>query len=64
MTIELAAGGGLIGLLYLILLVWSVYHVIQSRRGFLYKVVWLAIVVMFPILGPLALFLLGPRAGR
>ncbi|BBK30702.1 phospholipase D-like protein [Stella humosa] len=64
MTIELAAGGGILGIIYFILLIWSLYHIIQSNRGFLAKLVWIAIVLIFPILGWLAVVLLGPRAGR
>lgn len=64
MTIELAAGGGLLGLIYLVLLLWALYHIIQSRSGFLYKLIWILIVVTFPLLGLLAQLLFGPRAGR
>ncbi len=64
MTIELAAGGGLLGLIYLVLLLWALYHIIQSQSGFLYKLVWILIVVTFPLLGLLAQLLFGPRAGR
>ncbi|BBK36230.1 hypothetical protein STAQ_13080 [Allostella sp. ATCC 35155] len=64
MTIELAAGGGLLGLIYLVLLLWALYHIIQSRSGFLYKLIWILVVVTFPLLGLLAQLLFGPRAGR
>lgn len=64
MTIELAAGGGLLGLIYLILLFWALYHIVQSQRGFLYKIVWFLVVVWFPILGLILHLLFGPRAGR
>ena len=64
MTFELALGGGLLGLLYLALLLWCIYHVVQSDRSFLSKLLWLIAVFTFPILGPIALLLFGPRASR
>ncbi|MGE0718568.1 MAG: PLD nuclease N-terminal domain-containing protein [Alphaproteobacteria bacterium] len=62
--LELQLGGGLLGILALILFLCAAYHIIQSTRGFLAKLVWLAIVIFFPILGWLFWLLVGPRAGR
>ncbi len=62
MSFEFNAGGGLLGIIYLILLFWALYHIIQSHRGFLAKLAWIAAVIVFPILGWLAWLFLGPRA--
>ena len=63
-VVELQVGGGLVGLVLLVLLVWAVYHIVQSDRGFLAKMVWIAAVFVFPGLGWLAWLLFGPRARR
>jgi hypothetical protein len=64
MKLEFTAGGGLLGLVYLVLLFWALYHIIQSDRSFLAKLAWIALVIVFPILGWLAWLLMGPRAGN
>ncbi|BBK40958.1 hypothetical protein STVA_09780 [Allostella vacuolata] len=64
MKIEFGASGGIVGIFYLILLLWALYHIVQSHRGFLNKLVWILVVIFFPILGAIALLLFGPRAGR
>ncbi|MCC7273054.1 MAG: PLDc_N domain-containing protein [Alphaproteobacteria bacterium] len=64
MSLELQFGGGLLGLLYLALLLWVLYHIVQSERSFLAKMIWMAAVFVFSVLGWLAWLLFGPRARR
>jgi hypothetical protein len=53
--------GGILGLFILVLDVWAIVKVIQSNVGTGKKVLWIVLVLLFPILGFLLWFLLGPR---
>jgi hypothetical protein len=56
--------GGLIGLLILIADVWAIVNITQSAASTGRKVLWIVIVLLFPVLGLLLWLLLGPRTGR
>jgi hypothetical protein len=56
--------GGLIGLLILIADVWAIVNITQSYASTGRKVLWIVIVLLFPVLGLLLWLLLGPRTGR
>jgi hypothetical protein len=56
--------GGLIGLLILIADVWAIVNITQSSASTGRKVLWIVIVLLFPVLGLLLWLLLGPRTGR
>jgi hypothetical protein len=51
-------------LLALVLPLWSVFNVAQSRASPLAKAVWIVVVLFLPYLGFLAWLLIGPRSGR
>jgi hypothetical protein len=57
-------GGGLIGLLILIADIWAIVNITQSSASTGRKVLWIVIVLLFPVLGLLLWLLLGPRTGR
>ncbi len=48
----------------LILALWAVFHIAQSRSGPLGKAIWIAIVLFIPFLGFIAWLIFGPRSGR
>jgi hypothetical protein len=48
----------------LVLALWSVFHIAQSRAGPLAKSLWIVLVLFAPYLGFLAWLLFGPRSGR
>lgn len=48
----------------LILALWAVFHIAQSRGGPLGKAIWIVIVLFIPFLGFVAWLLFGPRSGR
>jgi hypothetical protein len=50
--------------LALVLALWAVFHIAQSRSGPLGKAIWIVIVLFVPFLGFVAWLLLGPRSGR
>lgn len=53
--------GGLLGLLILIADIWAIVHIVQSTASTGRKVLWIVLVVVFPIVGLIVWFLLGPR---
>jgi Phospholipase_D-nuclease N-terminal len=55
---------GLIGLLILIGDIWAIVNIAQSGASTGRKVLWIVIVLVFPFLGLLLWWLLGPRTGR
>lgn len=54
---------GWLGILVLILDILVIVFVLQSRKRFLVKLVWIAVIVFLPILGLILYFLLGREKG-
>jgi hypothetical protein len=55
---------GLFGLLILIADIYAIVNIGQSLATTGRKVLWIVIVLIFPVLGFLLWLLLGPRTGR
>jgi hypothetical protein len=55
--------GGIFGLLILILDVWAIVSIVQSSASTGYKVLWIVLVLLLPVLGLILWLLLGPRGG-
>lgn len=53
--------GGLIGLLILIADVYAIVKTVQSPVGTGAKVIWIVLIIVFPVLGFLLWLLFGPR---
>jgi hypothetical protein len=53
--------GGLIGLLILVADVYAVVRTVQSPAGTGAKVLWIVLIILFPVLGFLLWLILGPR---
>ncbi|OQX30382.1 MAG: hypothetical protein B0D96_00500 [Candidatus Sedimenticola endophacoides] len=51
---------GIIGLLILIADIYAIIKIVQSSAAPLKKAIWIALVVVFPLVGLIAWFLLGP----
>jgi hypothetical protein len=60
--IELA--GGLLGLIWLFILFWAVLRTLQSAATPLVKLVWVVVLIFFPLFGFIMWLLVGPRARR
>ena len=58
MGIEVA---GLLGLIWLIIVIWAIIKTAQARVGPVPKVLWILILLFFPLLGLILWFLLGPK---
>ncbi len=53
--------GGILGLIWLIIVIWAIIKVAQSRAGGVAKVLWILILLFLPVLGLILWFLLGPK---
>ncbi len=53
--------GGLLGLIWLIIVIWAIIKVAKSSAGGLAKVLWILVLLLFPLLGLIIWFLLGPK---
>jgi len=53
--------GGLLGLIWLVIIIWAIIKVANSPAGTGSKVLWILILLFFPLLGLLAWLLLGPK---
>ena len=53
--------GGLFGLLVLIADVWAIINVVQSHASTGAKVLWVVVILLFPVLGLIVWFFFGPR---
>lgn len=53
--------GGLLGLIWLIIIIWAILKVAKSGAGTMAKVLWILILLFFPVVGLIIWFLLGPK---
>lgn len=58
MGIEVA---GLLGLIWLIIVIWAIIKTAQARVGAVPKILWILILLFFPVLGLIIWFFLGPK---
>jgi Phospholipase_D-nuclease N-terminal len=52
---------GLLGLAILVLDVWAIVRVMQTTATTGTKVVWIVVILLLPVLGPLLWYLFGPK---
>ncbi|MCC5855993.1 MAG: PLDc N-terminal domain-containing protein [Idiomarina sp.] len=52
--------GGILGLIHLLLLIYAVVKTVESRATTGTKVLWIAVVLVFPVIGFLLWLFLGP----
>jgi hypothetical protein len=55
---------GILGLLLLVAIVYALIQIVQSSASTGAKVLWSVLVLLFPLIGVIVWFLLGPRPGR
>lgn len=53
--------GGILGLIWLIIVIWAILKVAKSGAGTLAKVLWILILLFFPVVGLIIWFFLGPK---
>jgi len=52
---------GILGFLVLVADIWAIWNIIQSRASTGSKVLWVALVLILPLLGFVIWFFAGPR---
>jgi len=52
---------GLLGLLWLVILIWAIVKTAQARVGPFVRFFWILILILFPIVGFLFWIFLGPK---
>ena len=55
--------GGIFGLLILIANVWAILNIFQSSADTVKKALWIALVLVLPLLGVIIWYFAGPREG-
>ncbi len=58
MSIEV---GGLLGLIWLVIVIYAIVKIIDSGAGTGAKVLWVVLILVLPVLGVILWFLLGPK---
>ncbi|MFA5632052.1 MAG: PLDc N-terminal domain-containing protein [Porticoccaceae bacterium] len=53
--------GGLLGLIWLIIIIWAIVKCAQSSASTLAKVLWILLLLFMPVLGLILWLLLGPK---
>jgi Phospholipase_D-nuclease N-terminal len=54
-------GGSLLGLIVLVLDIYAIVRIIKSRASTTQKVVWVIVILIFPVLGFILWLIFGPR---
>ncbi|HSM27181.1 MAG TPA: PLDc N-terminal domain-containing protein [Thioalkalivibrio sp.] len=52
---------GILGLIWLIIVIWAIVKVAQSTAGPTAKILWILVLLFFPLIGLIIWFLLGPK---
>jgi len=52
---------GLLGLIWLFVLVWAIIKTAQARVGAFVRFVWIVVLILFPLVGFLFWIFLGPK---
>ncbi len=55
------AFGGLLSLVWLVIVIWAIVKVAKSGASSLAKVIWIIVLIIFPLVGLIIWFLFGPR---
>lgn len=56
--------GGILGFIWLLIIIWAIVQVAQSRAGSLAKLLWILLLLFIPLLGFILWLLLGPKAAK
>ncbi len=56
--------GGIFSLILLIACIWAIVQVFQSRASTGWKVFWIVLILLLPLIGLIIWLLAGPRGSR
>ncbi len=59
---DISIGSGVLGVLHLALAIYAILKIVGSGASTLAKVVWILLVLLLPIIGLIAWFLIGPKS--
>jgi hypothetical protein len=51
----------ILGILHLAAAIWAILNIVQSRESIGKKVLWTLLVLVFPVIGLIVWFFIGPR---
>jgi len=52
---------GILGLIWLLIIIWAIVRTAQSPAGPIVKLLWILILLFLPLVGLIAWLLLGPK---
>lgn len=55
---------GLLGLIWLVIVIWAIVKTAQARVGAFVRFMWILILIVFPVIGFLFWLFLGPKGSR
>jgi hypothetical protein len=55
---------GVLGLIWLIVIIWAVIQVAQSSESGTSKLLWIVVLLLLPVLGLILWFFLGPKSSK
>ena len=55
---------GILGVIWLIVVIWAVIQVAQSSANGTTKLLWIIVLLLLPLLGLILWFLLGPKPSK
>jgi len=55
---------GILGLLWLIVVIWAIVQVAQSSARGIEKLLWIVLMLFLPVIGVIIWFLLGPKSAK
>jgi hypothetical protein len=55
---------GILGLLWLVVVIWAIIQVAQSSASGMTKLLWIVLMLFLPVIGVILWLLLGPKSGR
>ncbi|NNE57256.1 MAG: PLDc_N domain-containing protein [Hellea sp.] len=52
---------GILGIIHLVLAIWAILSILKSAASGTEKVLWTLFVLLFPVIGLIVWFLIGPK---
>ncbi|MEA3251249.1 MAG: PLDc N-terminal domain-containing protein [Pseudomonadota bacterium] len=53
--------GGILGLIWLFIIIWAIVKVAKSTASTLSKMIWILVLLIFPLVGLIVWLLFGPK---
>lgn len=54
-------GGGILGLIWFILVIWAIVKTVTSVASGLAKIIWVLVLLFLPVIGLIVWFFIGPK---